>query len=244
MNDTDLERYSRQLLLPEIDIEGQEKLRDSAIMVIGAGGLGNMALSALAGAGVGQLTLWDGDVVELSNLPRQPLYNQADVGKLKTTAAREHLAAMNATTITYPHGRLESMEQGLTIAREHDLILDCSDNIKTRKIVNQIAVRSAKPLIAGAAIKFEGQLMTFLNQGGACYECLATQIPIKDVACRDVGILNTQVMMIGIMQAHIALKHILDIQAIVDGQLIMMDGKRDMFQTFKVAKLSTCQTCR
>ena len=243
MDDSQLERYSRQLLMNEVDLDGQDRLAHSTVMIVGVGGLGNIALSALAGAGVGTIRIWDGDEVELSNLPRQPLYNSNDVGTAKTVAAKAHIEQMNPNVIVHTHPRLDDPEQAMTVANACDLILDCCDNVETRKIVNQVAVKSATPLIAGAAIRFEGQLMTFLNQGGPCYECLATQMPIKDVACRDVGILNTQVLMIGTLQAHVAIKHIIGVQSLVDGQLFMMDGKRDQFQTFTVAKSASCQVC-
>lgn len=243
MDDSQLERYSRQLLLNEVDLDGQEQLSNSTVMIVGVGGLGNIALSALAGAGVGSLHIWDGDQVELSNLPRQPLYHSADVGTEKVAAAKTQIANMNPDIQVHTYSRLENVEQALTVASECDLILDCCDNIQTRKVVNQVAVKSKTPLIAGAAIRFEGQLMTFHNQGGPCYECLATQMPIIDVACRDVGILNTQVMLIGTFQAHVAIKHLIQLQPIVDGQLLMMDGKQDEFQRFTVTKSASCQSC-
>ena len=243
MDDSQLERYSRQLLLNEVDLDGQERLANSAIMIVGLGGLGNIALSALAGAGVGTLHIWDGDQVETSNLPRQPLYDSADVGIAKTVAAKAHIVRKNPHIVVHTYSQLNDVQQGLDVAAECDLILDCTDNIATRRIVNQVAVTSGTPLIAGAAISFEGQLMTFLNQSGPCYECLTAQMAIKDVACRDVGILNTQVLMIGTLQAHTAIKHIVGIQPLVDGKLLIMDGKQDQFQTFAITKSANCHVC-
>lgn len=243
MDDSQLERYSRQLLLPEIDLEGQQRLQQANIMIVGVGGLGNVAAMALAGAGVKTLHLWDGDDVELSNLHRQPLYDVNDVGSDKSQAAREQLHTLNSDVDIYCYSRLTNLSEAKEIAQRCDLILDCTDNRDTRQLVNQLAVHTNKPLIIGAAIRFEGQIITFLNQGGPCYECVSAQMMISDVACRDVGILNTQVMIIGLYQAHIALKHLLDIKAITDGELMLMDGKLDEWQKFSINKSNNCLTC-
>lgn len=243
MDDSQLARYARQILLPEIDIEGQQRLNASTIMIIGIGGLGNVAAMALAGAGIGTLHLWDGDEVESSNLHRQPLFDQDDIGGNKAQAAARQLKALNPDCLINCHEHFTELSQGLAIAQQCDLILDCTDNRQTRLLVNQLAVQTNTPLIIGAAIRFEGQLITLLNQGGPCYECVSAQMTISDVACRDVGILNTQVMIIGLYQAHVALKHLFDVKPIADGQLLLMDGKQDDWQRFVITKSENCPTC-
>ena len=244
MDDLQLERYSRHLLLPEIDLEGQERLQQTTVMIVGIGGLGNVAAMALAGAGVKTLHLWDGDEVELSNLHRQPLYDVNNVGSDKAQAAAQQLQSLNSDVDVHCYDRLTNLTEATDVANQCDLILDCTDNRQTRQLVNQLAVKTNTPLIIGAAIRFEGQIMTFLNQGGPCYECVSAQMMISDVACRDVGILNTQVMIIGLFQAHIALKHLLDIKPITDGEFMMMDGKRDEWQKFIINKSDNCTTCQ
>lgn len=242
MDDNQLQRYSRQILLDDIDLDGQERLLQSHLMIIGAGGLGSTAIQILAAAGVGFLEIWDHDQVELSNLQRQPLYQTSQVGEFKVDAAAEAIAAINPDCQLKGH-RVKFTEQVDISSELPDLILDCTDNFQTRCAVNALAVEHNIPLVAASAIRYEGQLMTFLNQGGPCYGCLTGQLPIQDVACRDVGILASQVILMASLQAQAALKHLLGFMPIQDGRLLMVDGKTDQFDTFQISKQSTCTVC-
>jgi adenylyltransferase/sulfurtransferase len=243
MEDDTLQRYSRQLLLEDIDIDGQEALMNSHVLIVGVGGLGATVAQILVAAGVGRVTLWDHDQVELSNLQRQPLYNTDQVGMNKVEAAKERLAQIN------PLPEVDVRSERLTIDAAQgdmqlvDIALDCTDNYQSRCDLNTLAIKYSKPLIAAAAIRFEGQLMTFKNQGGPCYTCLTSQMPINDVPCREVGVLASQVIMMASMQAQAALKYLLGFDTLKDGYLLMVDGKRDTFETFNIMKRPDCPAC-
>jgi len=244
MDDDQLNRYSRQILLPEIDIDGQAKLLNARVLIIGAGGLGSNVAQTLVSAGVGKLTLCDHDEVELSNLQRQPLFDSSQIGQKKVTAAKHRLSQINTDTA------IEIIDDRMTnalienIIDGYDLVLDCTDNYETRVAINQAAVQSKIPLIAAAAIRFEGQIMTFLNQGdGPCYSCLQAQIPIADVACRDVGVLASNVIMIASIQAQLSLKYLLGVGRLTDGRLLLVDGLADSFQSFHIKRSADCPCC-
>lgn len=207
----DFSRYSRQVVLREVGVHGQQLLSDSGVLVIGLGGLGAAASMYLAAGGVGRLLLADRDRVEASNLQRQLLYVAADVGRPKTEAARERLAALN------PQTRLETFEGRLEPARlaqmvaAADVVLDCTDNFPTRFAINAACVRARKPLVSGAAIRFEGQLAVFdpRRPDGACYACLYPQAGEGQETCEEAGVLGPVVGTIGNLQALAALKLLL-----------------------------------
>ncbi len=201
---SEFSRYSRQVILREVGVNGQALLRDSSVMVIGLGGLGSAALPYLAGAGVGRLLIADRDAVDLSNLQRQVLYRQADVGQLKTDAARAQIRALNpeveVTCLT-----AENWPQALAQA---DVVLDCTDNFPARFAINAACVRARKPLVSGAAIRLEGQVALFAPRGG-CYACLYPEAGDIQETCEEAGILGPVVGVIGALQAHLALKKLL-----------------------------------
>lgn len=199
-------RYSRQVVLREVGVHGQQLLRDSVVLVIGLGGLGSAAAAQLAGAGIGRLLLCDRDHVELSNLQRQLLYRQSDVGRLKTEAAAAQLAALNREVET------ESLDAdaGLHAVRRADIVLDCTDNFPARYAINAACVAARRPLVSGAAIRFEGQLAVFdAARGGPCYHCLYADDGDDAERCEDAGILGPVVATIGSLQALAALKWLL-----------------------------------
>lgn len=207
----DLGRYRRQIVLREVGVHGQQLLRDSGVLVIGLGGLGSAAALYLASGGVGRLLLADRDRVEPTNLQRQILYTAADVGRPKTEAARERLAAVNPhTELEVFEGRLEPARLAQMVAGA-DLVLDCTDNFPTRFAINAACVRARKPLVSGAAIRFEGQLAVFdaRRPDGACYACLYPQAGEGQETCEEAGVLGPVVGTIGSLQALAAMKLLL-----------------------------------
>lgn len=207
----DFSRHGRQVILREVGVHGQQLLRDSAVLVIGLGGLGSAASLYLAGAGVGRLLIADRDRVEAGNLQRQVLYRQADIGRPKTEAARAQLAALDpAVTLEVFEGRLEPQRLE-AMAQAADVVLDCTDNFPTRFAINAACVRARKPLVSGAAIRFEGQLAVFdpRRGDGACYACLFPQAGEAQETCEEAGILGPVAGTIGSLQALAALKLLL-----------------------------------
>jgi molybdopterin/thiamine biosynthesis adenylyltransferase len=196
---SELSRYSRQIVLRELGVNGQQLLRDSTALVIGVGGLGTVAALYLAGAGLGRLILADRDRVELTNL-------QSDLGRAKTEAARDQLAALNPQVEV----ELRDADTWQDAIAQADVVLDCSDNFPTRFAVNAACVKARKPLVSGAAIRFEGQLAVFdLRRGGPCYACLYPNVGEAQETCEEAGVLGPVVGTIGSLQALAALKLLL-----------------------------------
>jgi molybdopterin/thiamine biosynthesis adenylyltransferase len=207
----DFSRYSRQVVLREVGVNGQQVLRDSAVLVIGLGGLGSAASLYLAGAGVGRLLIADRDRVDASNLQRQVLYRGSDVGRSKTEAARAQLAALDPSVqVQVFEGRLEPARLQAMVAGA-DVVLDCTDNFPTRFAINAECVRARKPLVSGAAIRFDGQLGVFdpRRSDGACYACVFPQAGAAQETCEEAGILGPVVGTVGSLQALAALKLLL-----------------------------------
>lgn len=207
---TQFSRHGRQVILREVGVNGQQLLRDSCVLIVGLGGLGSTAALQLAAAGVGRLILADRDRVELSNLQRQILYRESDLGRDKTAAARDALAALDTTL------QIELCDGDgwpAAVARA-DAVLDCSDNFPTRFAVNQACVTAGKPLVSGAAIRFEGQLAVFdVRRGSACYACLYPQAGEAAESCEEAGILGPVAGTVGGLQALAALKLLLGLDA-------------------------------
>ncbi len=238
-----LARYSRQIVLREVGVNGQELLRDSSALVIGVGGLGAAASLYLAGAGIGRLLLCDRDRVELSNLQRQVIYRQADVGRAKIAAAEERLAELNPDcAVETLAGPLEPAALAQAV-RAVDVVLDCSDNFPTRNAVNAACVAQRKPLISGAAIRFEGQLALFDSaHGGACYACLYPQTGEAQETCEEAGVLGPVVGVVGSMQALLAIKHLLGIGSDA-GKLQIWDALRLNWRTLNILRDPQCTVC-
>ncbi len=204
-----MNRYSRQIVLREVGVNGQQILRDSSALVLGLGGLGSVAGTYLAGAGIGRLLLCDRDRVDSSNLHRQILYTQADVGRLKTEAAQERLAALN------PDVKLETLAPDTVDAavKSADVVLDCTDNFPSRFMLNELCMKARKPLVSGAAIRFEGQLAVFdlRKPDSPCYACLYPNAGETQETCEEAGILGPVAGVIGSAQALAALQLLLGI---------------------------------
>jgi molybdopterin/thiamine biosynthesis adenylyltransferase len=237
-------RYSRQVVLREVGVNGQQLLRDSSALVIGLGGLGSVASLYLAGAGLGRLLIADRDRVETANLQRQVLYRAGDIGRPKTEAAREQLAALNAEVqVEAFEGRLEPARLARMIAGA-DVVLDCTDNFPTRFAINAECVRARKPLVSGAAIRFEGQLAVFdvRRADGACYACLFPQAGEAAEACEEAGILGPVVGTLGSLQALAALKLLLGREGDVN-RLQVWNALDMSWKTVTFARDPACPVC-
>ncbi len=246
MNDQQLLRYSRHILLDEIGIEGQQRVLDAHALVIGAGGLGSPAALYLASAGVGTITLVDDDDVDLTNLQRQILHTTARVGQPKVDSARNALHQIN------PEITIHALRERVQDARLAELVqaasvvLDCSDNFATRHAVNRACVAHKVPLVSGAVIRFDGQISVFDPRSAAspCYSCLFPQDQqFEDAACSSMGVFAPLVGVIGAMQAAEALKLMIGIGQSLAGRLLLLDGRAMEWNTIGIARNPACPVC-
>jgi molybdopterin/thiamine biosynthesis adenylyltransferase len=225
-------------------VEGQEKLRSASALIIGAGGLGCPAALYLAAAGVGRLALADSDKVDLTNLQRQILYRTENVGAVKVDAARAALNAINPEVKIAPlHERVKDFSK---LVAEADVVLDCSDNFATRHALNRACVSNRKPLVAGAAIRFDAQLMVFdlRDRSSACYACLFPEdAQVEEVQCSQMGVFAPLTGMVGAMQAMEAIKLLADIGESLNGRLQILDAARAEWRSVKVKKDPACAVC-
>lgn len=238
-----LSRYARQIVLPEVGVNGQQLLLDSTAVVIGLGGLGCAAVPYLAGAGVGRLILCDRDRVDVSNLQRQTLYTQTDVGRSKAEAAAERLRSVNPQiAIEARHGEVGAEMLNPLIA-EADVVLDCSDNFPLRYAINAACVARRKPLVSAAAIRFEAQLALFdPARGGPCYRCLYADTGEAQERCEDAGVLGPVVGVAGSLQALIALRALLGLGE-DRGRLHLWDATTLGWRTLRLAPDPDCPVC-
>ncbi len=218
-------RYSKQIILPEIGVGGQHKLKSARVLVVGAGGLGCPVLQYLAAAGVGTIGIADGDVVDISNLQRQVLYHNSDIGKPKATVAAERIAAINPEISVVVHPAFLDSENALEIIRDYDIVVDGSDNFDARYLINDACVMLGKPMVSGAIYKFEGQVSVFNYQGGPTYRCLFPEPPGAGASpnCADIGVVATLPGIIGTIQANEVIKVITGIGDVLTGRLLVID---------------------
>ena len=246
MNDDQLLRYSRQILLPQIDIVGQQKLLNSHVLIIGLGGLGSPVSMYLAAAGVGTLTLVDDDQVELSNLQRQIVHGQQDIGRSKVDSAADTLKEINnEVTLELFDERLEGedLEQAIKAA---DVVVDCSDNFATRFLLNQVTQRCRTPLVSGAAIRMEGQVTVYdsRQQDTACYRCLYEESGELQQTCSESGVLSPLLGIIGGVQAVETVKIITEIGENLSGRLLILDALSMSWREIKLRQDPNCPVCR
>ena len=236
-------RYSRHLLLPEIGLGGQQKLKAARVLVVGCGGLGCPVLQYLAAAGVGTLGLLDFDTVDDSNLQRQVLYATADVGRPKAVVAAEKLAAQNPFITLQTHQMLLSKDNALALFAGYDVVVDCSDNFATRYLVNDACVILGRPLVFGAIFKFEGQVSVFNYQNGPTYRCLYPEPPAPGDApsCAEIGVLGVLPGLLGTMQAAEALKIILELGEVLSGRLLLVNALDMQFQAIRFRAVAANQ---
>ncbi len=245
MNDEELLRYSRQILLPQIGIEGQQRLAAAHVLIIGAGGLGSPLAMYLAAAGIGRLSIADHDQVELSNLQRQILHSTADIGRAKTASAAEHLSTIN------PHCQITPVDQAVDAAmlgsrlQGVDLVCDASDNFATRFAVNAACKTHAIPLVSGAAIRWEGQISIFTGKADApCYQCLYPADGHEDQNCTGNGVIAPLVGIIGAMQALEAIKLICAIGTSLEGRLLLFDALTSQWRELRFRQDPACPICQ
>lgn len=245
MNDNQLLRYSRQIMLPQIDIEGQQKLLAANVLIIGAGGLGSPASIYLAAAGVGNIVIYDNDVVDLSNLQRQIAHHTPDIGTDKVISTRQTLNKLNPDVrIKAIKQRLEGEQLELEVSQA-DVVLDCSDNFSTRFAINNACVRQQKPLVSGAAIRFEGQVAVFTpgKDNSPCYNCLYVSDGEELQTCSTNGVIAPITGIVGSIQALEAMKLIMNIGETLTGRLLLLDGLTMEWNTMKLRKNPNCPTC-
>jgi len=245
MNDNQLLRYSRQIMLPQIDIEGQQKLLAASALIVGAGGLGSPAAIYLAAAGVGNIVIYDNDVVDLSNLQRQIAHHTPDIGTDKVISTCQTLNRLNPDVNTRPvKQRLEGRQLELEVARA-DVVLDCSDNFSTRFAINEACVKQQTPLVSGAAIRFEGQVSIFTpgKNNSPCYNCLYTSDGEELQTCATNGVIAPITGIVGSIQALEAMKLIMNIGETLTGRLLLLDGLTMEWNTMKLKKNPNCSTC-
>lgn len=241
---TELERYSRHLLLAEVGAAGQQRLRDARVVVVGAGGLGSPVALYLAASGVGTLGIVDCDQVELSNLQRQILYLTDDLGQPKAVTAARRLRALNPEISVVAHALELRAENVGAIVNGYDLVVDGSDRIATRYLVNDACVGLGKPLVSAAIHRFEGQAMTYLPGRGGCYRCLFPDVTAGAVAsCADAGVLGVLPGVLGAIQATEAIKLILGQGEPLVGRLLTYDALEMAFREFRFARRPDCAAC-
>lgn len=246
MNDEQLLRYSRHILLPEIGIEGQEKIRTAKALLIGAGGLGSPVSLYLASAGIGKLIICDGDTVDLTNLQRQIVHTTARIGMNKAVSAEQTLAGINPeVAVTAVEKRLDEDDLAV-LAEEVDIVLDASDNFATRHAINRVCARLGKPLVSGAAVRFDGQVTVFdfRDSASPCYHCLFPEhADQEDERCGTLGVFAPLVGIIGAVQAAEALKLLSGAGEPLAGRLLLLDGLRMEWRSIRLVKDPACPVC-
>lgn len=250
MNDKQLLRYSRHILLPQINYEGQEALVNSHALIIGAGGLGSPVALYLAASGVGTLTICDFDVVDLTNLQRQIAHTTASVGINKAVSAQQALFEINASVQVNTVCVRSTEEEFSKLIAQADVVIDCSDNFATRYLLNKLCVQLKKPLVSGAAIGFEGQVTVYdmRSESSPCYQCLfpdQSETTGEDNAmrCATHGVFSPLVGMIGTTQAAEALKLLMGIGESLQGRLLLLDALAMEWRTIKLRKDVACAVC-
>jgi molybdopterin/thiamine biosynthesis adenylyltransferase/rhodanese-related sulfurtransferase len=240
-----INRYSRHLLLPEVGVEGQEKICNAKVLCIGTGGLGAPLGLYLAAAGVGKLGMVDFDVVDFSNLQRQVIHGESTLGKLKVDSAKERLADLNSSIDVVTYNTRLTSENALEIFKDYDIIVDGTDNFPTRYLANDAAVLLGKPYIYGCILRFEGQASVFHAKEGPCYRCLYPEPPPPGLvpSCAEGGVLGILPGIVGLLQANEVIKLILDKGDTLIGRLLLFDALKMKFTELKLRKDKNCPIC-
>ena len=245
MNDHELLRYSKQIMLPQIDIEGQQKINDSTILIIGMGGLGSPTALYLAAAGVGHIIIADFDQVELSNLQRQIIHSTSDIGDDKVNSAKTKLLELNPNITVTVANEIMHSDNLASLIKDVDIVLDGTDNFESRFEINKACVECHKPLISAAVIRFEGQISVFKGYevDQPCYQCLYSEQGDGRESCVENGVLAPVAGLVGTIQALQAIKVLLGIGEQLCGELLLIDGLDLSFRKVKIAKDSECSIC-
>jgi molybdopterin/thiamine biosynthesis adenylyltransferase len=247
MDDRQLLRYSRHILLDEVGIEGQQRVLDARVLVIGAGGLGSPAALYLAASGAGRITLVDDDEVDLTNLQRQVMHTTARIGQPKVESGREALSQINPDIEIVALRERAAGERLQALVADSDVVLDCSDNFATRHAVNRACVQAGVPLVAGAVIRFDGQVSVFdaRDPASPCYACLFPEDSgFEDAACSTMGVFAPLVGVIGAVQAAEALKLLAGCGQPLVGRLLMLDGRGMEWTEMRAGRNPRCPVCR
>jgi len=242
---TETQRYSRHLVLPEVGPEGQRKLKRSSVLVVGLGGLGVPAAVYLASAGVGQVGIADSDIVEMSNLQRQFIFLKEDLGRRKVDTAEEKLRMINPEIRVIPHPvRLDS-SNAMEVIREYDVVIDATDNLPSRYLINDACVLQGKPDVFASVLGFDGQASVFSTPEGPCYRCLYPESPVPDSvkSCEEAGVLNVIPGIMGSIQANQAIGILLGKGRPLIGRLLVFNGLDNSFNEIKLRKNSSCAVC-
>jgi sulfur-carrier protein adenylyltransferase/sulfurtransferase len=241
----DLSRYSRHLILPEVGMEGQRKLKAAKVLCIGAGGLGSPLAFYLAAAGIGTLGMVDFDVVDASNLQRQIIHSTKDIGRKKLDSAAEKLLALNPALNVVKHDTMLSSANALDILKDYDIVADGTDNFPTRYLVNDACVLLGKPNVYGSIFRFEGQASIFATEQGPCYRCLYPEPPPPGLvpSCAEGGVLGILPGLVGVIQATEVIKLILGNGQPLIGRLLLVDALNMRFRELKLRKNSQCPVC-
>ena len=241
----EIERYSRHLILPEVGVEGQLKLKNARVLLVGAGGLGAPLALYLSAAGVGTLGLVDFDVVERSNLQRQVIHGTGDIGRKKIESAAASIAAINPNVRVVRHGLALSSENALDIIRDYDIVADGTDNFPTRYLVNDACVLLGKPNVYGSIFRFEGQASVFAAADAPCYRCLYPEPPPPGLvpSCAEGGVLGILPGVVGLIQATEVVKLILGLGESLQGRLLLYDALAMRFRELKLRKDPDCPIC-
>ncbi len=246
MNDTQLLRYSRHILLDALGVEGQQRILDGRVLIVGAGGLGSPAALYLAAAGVGQITLADNDTVDLTNLQRQILHRDSRIGMNKALSGQIALAEINPEVRVVPLAERLNAARLAELAAEADVVLDCTDNFATRHAINRACVRQRKPLVSGAAIRFDGQVSVYgLHQPEApCYHCLFPEAAdVEETRCATMGVFAPLTGIVGSMQAAEALKLLAGIGETLNGRLLLIDSLDMQWRSVRFKRDPDCAVC-
>lgn len=246
LNNNEIARYSRQIILSEIGVQGQLKLKKASVLVVGAGGLGCPSSLYLAGAGIGRIGILDYDEVELTNLHRQLLHTESTVGLTKVDSAKAYLEELNSQIEIVTHHTQLASGNALSIIGEYDIVVDATDNVATRYLLNDACVLLKKPLVSGSALQLEGQLTVYNYKGGPCYRCLFPTPPPPETVtnCGDGGVLGAITGVIGALQALETIKIILGNEGVLFGRLLLFDGQQSTFRNLKLRpKKAECSVC-
>lgn len=245
MNDEQLLRYSRQIMLPSIDIEGQQKLLDSRALIIGMGGLGSPVGLYLTAAGVGQLVISDFDDVDLSNLQRQIAHTTNSIGQSKVASAKQSLEAINPLIDVIAINEKLTGDALLDQVRQADIVIDCCDNFETRFAINDACFAAKTPLVSGAAIRFEGQISVFdsRDERCPCYNCLYPRDGAVAQSCSENGVIAPITGIIGSMQALEAIKVLTGVGEPLQGRVLLLDGLSMQWQNMQLPRNPNCPTC-
>src|SRR5271154_1376844 len=245
LDNAEIARYSRHLIVPEVGMEGQQKLKAAKVLCVGTGGLGSPLAFYLAAAGIGTLGLVDFDVVDESNLQRQIIHSTKDVGRPKIDSATEKLQALNPYLNVVKHETMLTSANALEIIRDYDIVADGTDNFPTRYLVNDACVLSGKPNAYGSIFRFEGQASVFATEEGPCYRCLYPEPPPPGLvpSCAEGGVLGILPGLVGVIQATEVIKLIVGIGEPLVGRLLLVDAAAMSFRTLKLRKNPECPVC-